>query len=60
MGPAPVTTFPPVLVVPSTGMGYAAMPMYPAPQPVLQQQYPQPQQPAITAEQLQQVGRWKK
>ncbi|XP_026751575.1 toll-interacting protein B-like isoform X2 [Galleria mellonella] len=62
VGPAPVTAFPPVLVVPSTGMGgYAAMPMYPA-----QQAYPQPQphqqpqqqplqQPPITAEQLQQI-----
>ncbi|KAG6461470.1 toll-interacting protein [Manduca sexta] len=59
VGPAAVATFPPVLVVPSTGMGYAAMPMYAAPhmppqQPQMQQP-PQPQQPPITAEQLQQI-----
>ncbi|XP_063831860.1 toll-interacting protein-like [Ostrinia nubilalis] len=57
VGPAAVAAFPPVLVVPSTGMGYAAMPVYPAPA-----QYPQPQpqpqppqQPPVTAEQLQQI-----
>ncbi|XP_049878503.1 toll-interacting protein-like [Pectinophora gossypiella] len=63
VGPAAVTTFPPVLVVPSTGMGFAAMPMYPAPaQPQLPQQQPQQvpqhvaQQPQpITEEQLQQI-----
>ncbi|KAL0830003.1 hypothetical protein ABMA28_003461 [Loxostege sticticalis] len=70
VGPAAVATFPPVLVVPSTGMGYAAMPMYAAPpaqypqpqaqypQPHPQQQQQQPQQPQqqpITAEQLQQI-----
>ncbi|XP_072945665.1 toll-interacting protein-like [Epargyreus clarus] len=61
VGPAAVAAFPPVLVVPSTGMGYATMPMYPAPhqQLVLPQQVPQqppqPQQQPITAEQLQQI-----
>ncbi|KAM3966035.1 LOW QUALITY PROTEIN: toll-interacting protein [Aphomia sociella] len=63
VGPAAVAAFPPVLVVPSTGMGYAAMPMYPAQQAYPQpQQQPQPQpqqqpvqQPQITAEQLQQI-----
>nr|WPQ75097.1 toll-interacting protein [Antheraea pernyi]WRO44071.1 toll-interacting protein [Antheraea pernyi] len=58
VGPAAVATFPPVLVVPSTGMGYAAMPMYPAPQmPPQQQVQPQqqPQHPPVTADQLQQI-----
>ncbi|KAL4703340.1 hypothetical protein ACJJTC_013106 [Scirpophaga incertulas] len=64
VGPAAVATFPPVLVVPSTGLGYAAMPVYPAPQsqpqpqPQLQQQrpaQPQPQQQPVTPEQLQQI-----
>ncbi|XP_046970945.1 toll-interacting protein-like [Vanessa cardui] len=61
VGPAAVATFPPVLVVPSTGMGYAAMPVYPAPlqqhmAPHAQQHAPQPlpQQP-VTEEQLQQI-----
>nr|XP_026495784.1 toll-interacting protein-like [Vanessa tameamea] len=62
VGPAAMATFPPVLVVPSTGMGYAAMPVYPAPMqqhmaPHPQQQHvPQspPQQP-VTEEQLQQI-----
>ncbi|XP_028042731.1 toll-interacting protein-like [Bombyx mandarina] len=54
VGPAAVASFPPVLVVPSTGMGYAAMPVYPAPQAP----HPppaQPTQPPVTAEQLQQI-----
>ncbi|XP_032522997.2 toll-interacting protein-like [Danaus plexippus] len=66
VGPAAITTYPPVLVVPSTGLGYAAMPMYPAPvhaMPQQQQQMTQQQQMAqqqqqqqpITAEQLQQI-----
>ncbi|CAG9782484.1 unnamed protein product [Diatraea saccharalis] len=61
VGPAAVSTFPPVLVVPSTGMGYAAMPMYPhvaqpphhAPAPP--QPMPQPQHQPVTPEQLQQI-----
>ncbi|XP_045453703.1 toll-interacting protein-like [Melitaea cinxia] len=63
VGPAAVATFPPVLVVPSTGgLGYAAMPVYPQypnyPHPQQQQQQQQQQQPQqqpITAEQLQQI-----
>ncbi|KAF9824707.1 hypothetical protein SFRURICE_010314 [Spodoptera frugiperda] len=55
VGPAAVATFPPMLVVPSTGMGYAAMPMYPAPQPQPHMPPQQPQPPPITAEQLQQI-----
>ncbi|XP_038218897.1 toll-interacting protein-like [Zerene cesonia] len=58
VGPASVATFPPVLVVPSTGMGYAAMPMYPAPYPHPQQQQQQQQQvqeQQITEEQLVQI-----
>ncbi|CAH2055642.1 unnamed protein product, partial [Iphiclides podalirius] len=62
VGPAAVATFPPVLVVPSTGMGYAAMPVYPAPHPgPLAATHPHPphpqQQPPqqISAEQLQQI-----
>ncbi|KPJ07013.1 Toll-interacting protein [Papilio machaon] len=58
VGPAAVATFPPVLVVPSTGMGYAAMPVYPAPHPApypapQPQQQPPPQQ--VSPEQLQQI-----
>ncbi|XP_045539518.1 toll-interacting protein [Papilio machaon] len=58
VGPAAVATFPPVLVVPSTGMGYAAMPVYPAPHPApypapQPQQQPPPQQ--LSPEQLQQI-----
>ncbi|VVC98138.1 unnamed protein product [Leptidea sinapis] len=68
VGPATVAPFQPMLVVPSTGMGYAAMPVYPQPQqypmaqpqqyPMAQpQQYPHPQQqlPQLTEEQLQQI-----
>ncbi|XP_022120383.2 toll-interacting protein [Pieris rapae] len=59
VGPAAVPTFPPVLVVPSTGMGYATMPMYPAGTPhTYPQQQPQqqPQQPQpITEEELAQI-----
>lgn len=60
VGPAAMATFPPMLVVPSTGMGYAAMPMYPAPQPQQLMQQPQqlpqlPPPPPITEEQLQQI-----
>lgn len=64
VGPATVATFPPMLVVPSTGMGYAAMPMYPAaPQHMAPPHMaprahmpPPPQQPPVTPEQLQQVS----
>ncbi|XP_022823779.1 toll-interacting protein B-like [Spodoptera litura] len=55
VGPAAVATFPPMLVVPSTGMGYAAMPMYSAPQPQPMMPPQQPPPPPITAEQLQQI-----
>ncbi|CAK1588969.1 unnamed protein product [Parnassius mnemosyne] len=65
VGPAAVATYPQLLVVPSTGMGYAAMPVYPAPHPAPLQhpqhaQQPAPQhQPAppqpISAEQLHQI-----
>ncbi|XP_026736447.1 toll-interacting protein B-like [Trichoplusia ni] len=51
VGPASVAAFPPMLVVPSTGVGYAAMPMYAAPPQPLPPQQP----PPITAEQLQQI-----
>ncbi|XP_068623109.1 toll-interacting protein-like [Battus philenor] len=60
VGPAAVATFPPVLVVPSTGMGYAAMPVYPAPHPAPYPAQPPPQQQQqpiqeVSAEQLQQI-----
>ncbi|XP_063366219.1 toll-interacting protein-like [Cydia amplana] len=57
VGPAAVATFPPVLVVPSTGMGYAAMPVYPQQQPMLppQQRVHPPPPPPITPEQIQQI-----
>ncbi|CAB3252529.1 unnamed protein product [Arctia plantaginis] len=63
VGPATVATFPPMLVVPSTGMGYAAMPVYQAtPQQMAPQHMaprphmpPPPQQPPVTPEQLQQI-----
>ncbi|XP_063622715.1 toll-interacting protein-like [Cydia splendana] len=57
VGPAAVATFPPVLVVPSTGMGYAAMPVYPqqqSMQPPQQRAHPPPP-PPITPEQIQQI-----
>ncbi|XP_063384832.1 toll-interacting protein-like [Cydia fagiglandana] len=59
VGPAAVATFPPVLVVPSTGMGYAAMPVYPQHpqqpmQPAPQRAHPPPP-PPITPEQIQQI-----
>lgn len=53
VGPAAVATFPPVLVVPSTGMGYAAMPVYP--QPVQPPRPVQPPPPPVTPEQIQQI-----
>ncbi|KAJ2945287.1 hypothetical protein O0L34_g9367 [Tuta absoluta] len=62
VGPAAIPQFPPVMVVPSTGMsgmGYAAMPMYPAPAPAPAPHMQPPATPAppqpITAEQLQQI-----
>ncbi|XP_063538010.1 toll-interacting protein-like [Cydia strobilella] len=59
VGPAAVATFPPVLVVPSTGMGYAAMPVYPQQHPVPaqppQQRPHPPPPPPITPEQIQQI-----
>lgn len=57
VGPALASPYPQMMMVPSTGMGYAAMPMYAAPQHMLQPPQPPqpPQQPPVTAEQLQQV-----
>ncbi|KAJ0172551.1 hypothetical protein K1T71_011690 [Dendrolimus kikuchii] len=55
VGPAAVAAFPPVLVVPSTGMGYAAMPVYSAPPPAAPHMPPPPQQAPITPDQLQQI-----
>ncbi|XP_041970094.1 toll-interacting protein-like [Aricia agestis] len=60
VGPAAVAAFPPMLVVPSTGMGYAAMPVYPAPAQHYppQQQQPQQQQPQpqpLTEEEMKQI-----
>ncbi|GBP04589.1 Toll-interacting protein [Eumeta japonica] len=61
VGPAPVAQFPPVLVVPSVGGGYAPMAMYAAPPPAaphpahVAPAAPRPQAQQITPEQLQQI-----
>nr|AXS59135.1 toll-interacting protein [Leguminivora glycinivorella] len=55
VGPAAVATFPPVLVVPSTGLGYAAMPVYPQQPPLQPPRAHPPPQPVVTQEQIQQI-----
>ncbi|KAI8440783.1 hypothetical protein MSG28_009111 [Choristoneura fumiferana] len=61
VGPAPVAAFPPMVMVPNAGMGYATMmPVYPAhahaPQPQPQPRaQPPPPPPPITPDQIQQI-----